>query len=87
MIQGRVITQIYAENELHGSPIDNLRLLDSNLNQWRDSLSSAVVFDPTDEAMPTPPPHVLSLQYVDEPFCQASRERRLTPLAWCIGQW
>lgn len=57
-----MITQIYAENELHGAPIDNLALLAANLDRWRETLSPAVRFDPTDEMMPTPPPHVLSLQ-------------------------
>ena len=57
-----MITPIYAENELHGAPIDNLALLAANLDRWRETLSPAVRFDPTDEMMPTPPPHVLSLQ-------------------------
>lgn len=63
-----ILSNIYTERSFSGTPAEMSKMLQSlhsKLMSWREALPSHLAVDTRSDQEPCPPPHVLSLQYVD----------------------
>jgi hypothetical protein len=79
-IQGRIITQIYAEKSLPSRQADRLAKLSKSLDDWKKIMPVEIGFDPFNQEASVPPPHVLSLQYV-------STSAQADVVVWSTIRW
>ncbi|KAM0793011.1 hypothetical protein ACM66B_000503 [Microbotryomycetes sp. NB124-2] len=60
VLMGRIINTFYAEHSCP-DPLQQLAAHNKSLAEWSDRLPACLRYDPSNAAVPVPPPHVLSL--------------------------